>query len=59
MDPNDRSVYLTFDDHADDSTVNNLMLTDLVKGLVVSLVEFFLADVGNCAVLKLVPVKVL
>ena len=44
---------------ADDSTVNYLMLADLVKGLVISLVELFLADVSGSAILKLIPVEVL
>ena len=45
--------------NADNSTINNLVLADLVKGLVISLVELFLADVYCRAILKLIPVEVL
>ena len=45
--------------NADNGTIDNLMLADLVKGLVISLVELFLADVCSRAILKLIPVEVL
>ena len=44
---------------ADNLTVNNLMLADLVKGFVVRLVKLFLADVSARAILELFPVEVL
>ena len=44
---------------ADDLTVNDLMLADLVKGLVVRFVKLLLADISGRAILVLFPVKVL
>ena len=39
-------------------TFNNLMVGNLAKGFVVSLVELFLANTSSCAILELVPVKI-
>ena len=36
----------------------NLMIGDLIKGFVVSLLQVFLADVYACTFLKLVPIEV-
>ena len=45
--------------HADDGSVNNLMLAYFVQRLIIRLVKLFLADVCHCAILKLIPVEVL
>ena len=35
-----------------------LMVGNLVQGFVVSLVELFLANISNCSILELVPIKI-
>ncbi len=44
--------------NANNLAVNNLMVSNLVQGLVISLLKVFFADVHTCAILKFFPIEV-